>query len=236
MSYKRHPWLITISDRKCDPVTALRRRATRRRQKLLAVPRDTSRGTYGAIDDLREVVAARPEEVGALHAQATLLLNVQRNLEAKALLERALKVDPTHALSLTDMANVLVRLKKPEMALKFASAAVSVAPHSASAYNAVAASLARQEKYGLALKACNKALFFEPHNASVHRNLAAIYAAQGKNNKAIVHYEQVHKLDNQDVSNCMLYMKALVTEGRSDETTKLAARYNKLTGSKYIRE
>ena len=89
MSYKRHPWLINVSDRKCDPVTALRRRATNRRKALLAKPRVIRRGIEGAIDDLGEVIAARPEEVGALHAQATLLLNVKRNLEAKALLERA---------------------------------------------------------------------------------------------------------------------------------------------------
>ena len=58
---------------------------------------------------------------------------------------------------------------------------------------------------------------------------------KARTTRAIVHYKEVYRLDNRDVANCMFYMKALVTEGRSGEVHKLSAQYNKLTGSKFIR-
>ena len=110
------------------------------------------------------------------------ILNVNRNREAKLLLEKALRLHADHVPSLIDMANVCVRLKKAEMGLQFANAAVSLAPHNCMAYNAVAACLARLEKYGEAIKIQQQALFYGPNNPSVHRNMAALYRVQGKNN------------------------------------------------------
>ena len=172
-------WLRVTTTRKTDPTNALRRRALQRTARLTNVPR-TKHTIHNAMLDMGEYLKQRPTEVGALHNQATNFLNVNRNREAKLLLEKALRLHADHVPSLIDMANVCVRLKKAEMGLQFANAAVSLAPHNCMAYNAVAAYLARLEKYGEAIKIQQQALFYGPNNPSVHRNMAALYRVQGK--------------------------------------------------------
>ena len=224
-------WLQFTTTRNTDPVTALRRRAIQRTRRLTAIPK-TNNTVYNAMNDMGEYLTQRPQEVGALHNQATNFLTVNRNIEAKQLLEKALSLNSSHIPSLIDMANVCVRLKKADLGLQFANAAVSLAPHNCMAYNALASCLARMGKYGKALKIQHKALFYGPNNPSVHRNLAALYRAQGKNNNAIPHYESVRRLDPNDEQNYKHYINALVSEGRKSETYKLAIKRNQILGIK----
>jgi pentatricopeptide repeat protein len=227
-------WLQVTTTRNTDPVTALRRRAIQRTRRLTNVPK-TNHTVYNAMSDMGEYLRQRPHEVGALHNQATNYLTVNRNIEAKRLLEKALSINSSHVPSLIDMANVCVRLKKPDMGLQFANAAISLAPHNCMAYNCLASCLARLGKYGKAIKIQQQALFYGPKNPSVHRNIAALYRAQGKNNNAIPHYESVRRLDPNDPENYKHYINALVSEGRKSETYNLAIKRNQLLGIKAAR-
>ena len=241
--HKVIPWLQCTSDRKCDPVTALRRRATLRRKRLTAkVPaKFQNTSLESSMSDMAEYLQQRPHQVGALHTQATLMMRANRIKEAKVLLERALNIDRAHVPSLIDMANVLIKMKKGELALKFAAAAVSLSPHSSIAYQTVGAALARIEKYGPALKACRKALYYAEisHSdyqlASVHKSIAALHKIQGKTNASIPHLEMAIRLCPDDTSNYSRLSLSLVSEGRSRETHKYMRKLNNLTGKKFIR-
>ena len=241
--HKVIPWLRGASDRKCDPATALRRRATLRRKRLTAKLPETHRTSsiQNSISDMSEYLQQRPEEVGALHTQATLLIHSNRIEDAKALLEKALRIDKTHVPSLIDLANVLIKMKKGATALKFASAAVSLSPHSSIAYQTVAAALARMEKYGPALKACKKALYYaEIHQneyqlASVHKSIASLYLVQGKTNASIPHLKTAIRLSPNDTHNYTKLSLSLVSEGRLSESHAYMKKLNDLTGKKYLR-
>ena len=93
-------WLRVTTTRKTDPINALRRRALQRTARLTNVPR-TKHTIQNAMLDMGEYLKQRPTEVGALHNQATNFLNVNRNREAKLLLEKALRLHADHVPSLS---------------------------------------------------------------------------------------------------------------------------------------
>jgi Tfp pilus assembly protein PilF len=116
---------------------------------------------------------------------ASSLLSVGRVEEAKAEIEKALKVDPNNSQAFALQSIIAVTQNEKEKALTFAKKAVETDPKSASAQ--IALSYAQQANFDLkdSLESLKQAVQVEPENALAWARLAELYMSFGELDKAL---------------------------------------------------
>jgi Tfp pilus assembly protein PilF len=127
--------------------------------------------------------------------RASSLLSVGRVEEAKAEIEKALKVDPNNSQAFGLQSIIAVTQNEKEKALTLAKKAVEADPHSASAR--IALSYAQQANFDLkdSLESLKQAVQIEPENALAWARLAELYMSFGELDQALETVNKAVSLD-----------------------------------------
>ncbi len=134
---------------------------------------------YPPVMDLSPDAAVKEDDPRSLASRAARSLSVGRVDEAKADLDRAIKLDPRSADALALQSIIAVVQNDKEKALGLANSAVSADPQSASAK--IALSYAQQAQFDVegALKSLEEAVKAEPKNALAWARLAELRLSLG---------------------------------------------------------
>jgi tetratricopeptide (TPR) repeat protein len=152
--------------------------------------------------------------------RASSLLQVGRVDEAKADLERALKLDPNSSVALALQSIIAVTQNEKETALDLAGKAVQSNPNSAEAH--IALSYAQQANFNLegALSSVKEAVRVQPENALAWARLAELQLSFGRLNDALNAAQKAVTL-NPDISRTQTVLGfALLTEVRTGEAKR----------------
>jgi Flp pilus assembly protein TadD len=149
-------------------------------------------GRYAAAEEqVRQVLAQRPDDEWALRILAACLTGQDRNVEALGAAQHACRAKPEQPLCWVQLANIHIALHEAPAAATAAERAVSLAPHLALAHHTLArAHLTESEPYRprtahdpqRALPAADEAVRLDPHNPTyrVRRAWALSLLERGK--------------------------------------------------------
>jgi predicted CXXCH cytochrome family protein len=151
-----------------------------------------------ALPLLRAAVERAPGDVEAWEARSYALRLLDRQAEALASAEQALKRVPGHEAALDDAAHAAFHLGRLEAALNYARRLVQVNPWNAE-YQAFLARLHGDRKdWPECLAATRKALALDPANAAARTLLVGSYLAQGQRQQARTEFDLLMALDPPD--------------------------------------
>jgi tetratricopeptide (TPR) repeat protein/S1-C subfamily serine protease len=108
---------------------------------------------------------------------------------------RAISLNPNHALAYYNRGNLYDDQGKPELALADFNQAISINPNDAIAYNNRGVLYDDQGKVELALADYNKVIAINPNNAIAYYNRGSLYYDQGKPGLALADYNQAISLN-----------------------------------------
>ena len=161
------------------------------REALKFYRHDDLSSAFASLDQVPDVARA-----ASYHAlRAGLLLNVGRVDEARADLERALKLDPKNATALSLQSVILMVQNQQEQALYLARKAEELDPHSP--IPKVALSYAYQAKFDLenALENIEQAIALAPTDALAYARLAELRLSRGDLERAVTAAKTAVALD-----------------------------------------
>jgi predicted TPR repeat methyltransferase len=158
----------------------------------------------------RELLAAEPANVGALHLRGLALMRSGHNREAVDALRAALALGPGNAECSYHLGLALVALgHKEEAGAQFARAIDLDATHVA-AYVCLGNVLTAAGDFDAAASHYGRALSLDPRSAIAHRNLANLQRQRGQPEEAILHFKRAVELEpddsdsHNDLGNCYL--------------------------------
>ena len=138
----------------------------------------------------REILAEKPNLVGALRLLARTQQTLGRVNEALATYERVLTLRPEDAVVLNSRGGILLKLKQPEDALASYERALALQPNYFEALNNRGAALRELERVDEALASCEQAVALRPDSADAFYNRGVFLSALRRVEEALASYEQ----------------------------------------------
>ena len=161
--------------------------------------------TEEALPPARIAVEQRPDDARALCMLGSVLIHLERFVEAEETLGRALEIDPEHKCSRREMAHILRMQGRHEEALQAYRALHEIYPNYALAYAYIGRVLVQLERYEEAVQPLSKALAMTraassvtaelPKPAFVHVLLGTAMRELGRTGAAEAHFRQALQLD-----------------------------------------
>ena len=186
----------------------------------------------------REILCSYPRHFDALQLLASVAAQKKNSLEALALFDQALIINPTNPFVLNNRGNVLKDLKRYEEALASYDRAIALYADYADAYNNRGNVLQALKRYEEALASCDRALVLKPGNAAAHNNRADVLLEMKRYEEALLSYDKAIELQPDDaetynnrgnaLQELMRYEDALLSYERALE---LMPDYNFLSGT-----
>ena len=121
----------------------------------------------------RQVLAAMPRHAEALHALGALALQSGQPAVAETLLNQAIALKPSADFQVT-LANVLLRLNRPDDAARMARQILRARPQNAEAHQVLGHALSDAGQPEQALEAYRTALRLKPTLPDIHNNLGLV--------------------------------------------------------------
>ena len=109
--------------------------------------------------------------------------------------QEAIKADPSHAPSLSNLAVVLANSGRADEAEKYLSQAIEAQPRYVEVYGNLGAILVSSERYAEAVAIYEKAVRIDPDYGPVHYNLAGLLREAGELELARRYYEAAAESD-----------------------------------------
>lgn len=132
----------------------------------------------------RQVIAANPRHVRALHHLGAVVLQHGQAEEAVGLMGRALEIEPNAADILTHMGVALRQVGRLDEALRHFSRAVAVRPDFAAGHYNLGNGLIAAGKLEEAAASFRRAVALQPDLASAHNNLGHVLNSLGRHTEA----------------------------------------------------
>jgi len=130
----------------------------------------------------------------ALNIKGIECLNKNAFDEAMSFFEKALEIDPYSAVVLNNQGIVLTQLKRYSDAQQAYEKAISAKPDYMKSYKNLGLVHYLQLHHADAINAYKYYLSIEPNDAEALQNLGLLYMAEGREEEAIVNFEQVEAL------------------------------------------
>jgi tetratricopeptide (TPR) repeat protein len=173
-----------------------------------------------ALERATEAVELNPEGVEALNLQARLLLADEPG-RAAAILERALKFEPTNEEALKQLSIAYLRDERIEAANAAAKRAAESLPQSAEAQMNLALVKVAQNQSAEAERLLRKAMELEPSNAEAPLRLAELFVRDGRKlEEAVELADKSSQLDPGDGNPEALAAIALRRLDRNEEAVR----------------
>jgi tetratricopeptide (TPR) repeat protein len=150
-------------------------------------------------------------------------ISVVRAAEARADLEKAVRLRPDYAPSWGLLGNVLAALEEPAAAERAYRRALQLAPSAQVHYN-LALLLQKSGRGEEAIARYRQALALQPAFAQAHNNLANVLKAAGRHEEALAHYAEAVRADPALADACSNYGAALREAGRFEAAIPLLER------------
>ncbi len=148
-----------------------------------------------AAQSYEAILAANPQDPGALFQLALLRVRQNRLADAAALLERLVAVDPQSFQARSTLAQMLASLGRYEAAEAQFLAALELQPESERALVELAVLYERWGKSDQAAATYSKVLAINPDNHQVRRRLSRLLIQQSRLGDAITELEELKKRD-----------------------------------------
>ena len=173
-------------------------------------------GRHGeALDAFERARDARPSSVSIRRNRAQALFHLGRMEEARAELEKALRMRPDNAASWALLGNVLAALRDAAGAERAYRRALQHEPTPQAHYN-LALLLQENGRADEAIAAYRQALASAPGFAPAHNNLANALKMRGRLDEALAHYAEAVRHDPGLADAVSNYGAALREAGRAD--------------------
>jgi tetratricopeptide (TPR) repeat protein len=164
-----------------------------------------------------DTVAKRP---ASARANATLGMLYERDgrlPEARALLERAIQLNPVYPEAHNNLGDVWVKLEQPEQAIRCFQASLALKPDQPTVMNNLGNTLLLAGRVPEAIAQLEAAVRLKPDLDSTRFNLANTLAQSGRLAEAASHYEKYLAAQPADAEARSNYSTALLMLGRRDE-------------------
>jgi protein O-GlcNAc transferase len=161
----------------------------------LAVQRHRAGELAQAEQLYRQVLAADPRQVDALHLLGVLAHQRDRHAEAIDYIREALRLHPGHVEAHYNLGIMLHEQGQLDEAIGCYRRVLYLQPEYAAAYNNLGNALRGQGKLAEAVTCYQEALRREPGSAGAHNNLALALQAQGQLHEAVAHFQQALQIN-----------------------------------------
>ena len=187
---------------------------------LVALAATTVRRNADYATDIRiweDTLAKRPDSARANATLGTAYERIGRLDEARALLERAVQLNPAYPEALNNLGDVWVKLTKPEPAIRCFQDSLRLKPGQATVMNNLGNALLLAGHIPEAIVQLEGAVRLKPDLANTRFNLANTLAQSGRLAEAAPHYERYLAAQPADAEARSNFSTVLLLLGRKDE-------------------
>jgi Flp pilus assembly protein TadD len=141
--------------------------------------------TQEAMDQYRQAIALRPDNIDAHNALGVVLASLGSHDEALAEYRAALQLDPLSVGALTNLGVELAQRGLPVEAVTTIERAIAIDPKNAEAHYDLGVALATTDQLDRAMQEFHAAIRLKPDYADAHNNLGGLLAMHGRFSEAI---------------------------------------------------
>jgi tetratricopeptide (TPR) repeat protein len=165
----------------------------------------------------RQVLAAQPNHIEALHLLGVLAGQAGQREVAVDLIGRAIALNPRHLEALSDQAYFLIELGRLREAVAACNRTIEIAPNHAGSYNNLGNALGKLQRYEEAIAACKRAIAIDPRQAGAYTNLGNALLKVARLQEAIAAFDQALTLDPDSATTHNNRGFALCTAGQREQ-------------------
>ena len=167
----------------------------------------------------RQILAAQPEHVDALHFLGVIAMQVGRHDTAIEWIRQAIVLYPHNAEAHSNLGMACRAGGRLDEAIAAYRRAVELKPGNPETHNNLGAALAMQGRLEEALASFRRTLELKPGHAEAHHNLGNALRGRGLLDEAIAAYRRALELTPGSAGVCNALGIALSERGRADEAT-----------------
>lgn len=171
-----------------------------------------------------KALKSSPKDPALLFMMGQLQQDLDQHERAVNYFERAIKCDPSHALTHLCLSISLGQLTRNKKAVEACQRALDLAPELFEAHYQLATLQARLHDTPGARQAYHRALAINPNSARVHYNLGVLDQLEMKPTRAIDHYEQALLFQSDHVDTLINLSVALCEVGQIDRAKQINRR------------
>lgn len=169
----------------------------------------------------RQILAADPDNVDALHFFGVLQHQKGSGDAAVRSIERAVSLMPDYADAWNNLGNVLKEMARLDSAERAYRKVITLNPAHADALSNLGVVLRGQGKYAEAARAYETCLAVEPRHVAAWQNLGNLLARLDRLEDAAIAYRRLLELRPNDPRGCDALGKTLSRLGRTDEAVAI---------------
>ena len=138
----------------------------------------------------RDVLQQQPSHPGALHLLGVIAFQTRHAERAVELIRKAIALDANLAAAHSNLAAVLLDLKRPDEALASCDTAIALEPDLATAYNNRGHALLDLKRPEEAMASCDKAIALKPDYAEAYSNRGSVLEILKRPMEALASYDK----------------------------------------------
>jgi protein O-GlcNAc transferase len=147
----------------------------------------------------KQVLAAQPARVDALHLCAIIAAQTGRNELAASLFRQAIAAAPNIPELHCNLGTILQNLAQRDEAIVYYHRAIALKPDYADAHFNLGVALANKGQLDAAIESYERSLKFNPNNPQVLCNLGSLWQKKEQDDQAIVFYQRAISLEPNSV-------------------------------------